>query len=255
MTQRASRLLILLLLSTSLCAFSEDSGLEYRVEEYSGGSYRVVMVDPKTVDLQLFWKDEGGKPLGTFKILAESLGEQDLVLRFAMNAGIYAKDRTPLGLHVEEGETLEPLNLKTGGGNFFLKPNGVFYVMPDGQAAVCKSETYAARNVEPRIAVQSGPLLLEEGELHPRFLKDSTSFHFRNGVGILPDGRIAFVLSQWPVNFYRFALFFKETLGCKDALYLDGSLSGIYFPEEKLNQQVEKYVGMLGVVAAREEKP
>ncbi len=248
--------LIFLILCVNLCALAEESampGFEYREMDYAGGHYMVVLVDVGQVDLRLFWKNDQGEAYKRFHTVAHALKDKDEQLRFAMNSGIYAKDYTPLGLHIEDGEILEPLNLKDGGGNFFLKPNGVFFV-EDAKAGILGSDEYGQANKKPQLAVQSGPILLEKGIMHPRFLKDSKSIHFRNGVGVLDDGRAAFVLSRWPVNFYRFASFFKDELKCQNALYLDGSLSGIYLPEAGLTVQGDDYVGMLGVVVKKEEK-
>jgi uncharacterized protein YigE (DUF2233 family) len=75
-------------------------------------------------------------------------------------------------------------------------------------------------------------MLVIDGDLHPRFLPDSTSVHFRNGVGVSDDGQIAyFVISDEPVTFHRFARFFRDGLGLKQALYLDGSVSRLFAPE------------------------
>ena len=61
-------------------------------------------------------------------------------LLFATNAGIYDREFRPLGLYIEEGVTLRPLNTSRGApgsGNFAIQPNGVFYVDAQGRAGVC----------------------------------------------------------------------------------------------------------------------
>lgn len=63
------------------------------------------------------------------------------------------------------------------------------------------------------------------GKLHPAFNKGSQSRKYRNGVGVCSDGKIRFVISHAPVNFYTFATYFRDGLDCPDALYLDGSIS------------------------------
>ncbi len=57
-----------------------------------------------------------------------------------MNAGMYHEDLSPVGLYVEEGR--EQAILQTGGGegNFFLKPNGVFFVTRAGKSGVLATE-------------------------------------------------------------------------------------------------------------------
>lgn len=37
-----------------------------------------------------------------------------------------------------------------------------------------------------------------------------------------------FVISEQPVNFYEFALYFRDVLHCRDALYLDGTVSALH---------------------------
>jgi uncharacterized protein YigE (DUF2233 family) len=43
---------------------------------------------------------------------------------------------------------------------------------------------------------------------------------------------VHFVITKARVNFYEFARFFRDDLGCNDALFLDGGIaSGLYAPE------------------------
>jgi len=144
-----------------------------------------------------------------------------------MNAGIFEEGGIPAGLVAIEGKCLRPLNTADGNGNFFLKPNGVFYV-ESGLARVVSTPEYAARKPSPRIAIQSGPLLLQNGRIHPAFRPASLHRLHRNGVGIKKDGSVLFVItefgqSRFP-NLYEFADFFRSQ-GCADALFLDGDLS------------------------------
>ena len=79
---------------------------------------------------------------------------------------------------------------------------------------------------------QSGPMLVIDGELHPRFLPSSDSRYVRNGVGVSDDGRTAwFAISDQAVTFHEFGRFFRDGLGARDALYFDGSISRLYAPE------------------------
>jgi uncharacterized protein YigE (DUF2233 family) len=146
-----------------------------------------------------------------------------------MNAGIFSTAYAPLGLHIEEGRVLRPLNNAKGWGNFFLKPNGVFFIA-NQNAAVVDTVTYSALKVKPDLATQSGPLLVAHGKLHPKFLPDSISLYLRNGVGVTADNQVVFAMSLVPINLYEFATLFRDTLGCPNALYLDGSISQLYAP-------------------------
>jgi len=70
-----------------------------------------------------------------------------------------------------------------------------------------------------------------EGALHPRFQNDGPSRYVRNGVGVSDANTAYFVISSGAVSFGRFARFFRDELGCDDALFLDGSVSSLWAPE------------------------
>ncbi|MBW7863355.1 MAG: hypothetical protein GX580_00105 [Candidatus Hydrogenedens sp.] len=254
-------LMLTLLAKACVCAHSgepgalEAPGVSFETKVFKDVPHWVVRVRLDEAPLRLHWKDEKGRPLNNFLCLRDWLGEQGKSLVFATNAGIYARDNTPLGLHVEEGVEMEPLNRKTGGGNFFLKPNGVFFVNPDGTGGVLETEEYAAKAPSPRIAVQSGPLLLRDGAIHPRFIPDSDSLYARNGVGMRSEREAVFVLTRRAVNFNDFALFFRDELGCRDALYLDGALSDMYAPALGSQSPGFAYVGMLAVAVPKAPAP
>jgi uncharacterized protein YigE (DUF2233 family) len=146
-----------------------------------------------------------------------------------MNAGIFSTEYAPLGLHIEDGHRLRPLNTDKGWGNFFLKPNGVFFII-NKKAVIVDTATFSKLKVKPDIATQSGPLLVSDGKLHPRFLPDSLSLYIRNGVGVTQDNQVVLAMSLLPINLYAFATLFRDTLKCPNALYLDGSISQIYAP-------------------------
>lgn len=190
--------------------------------------YTVVEVDPRTERLELFLRDEAGAVFQRFDRLEAWLAARGRQLVFAVNAGMYHADFSPVGLFVQDGRELAPLNLDAGAGNFFLKPNGVFLVSERGVRVVESSEYPAlAKREQVRLATQSGPLLLRHGAVHPRFIPDSDSRKIRNGVGIA-DGKAVFVISEEPVSFHEFALYFRDVLHCRDALYLDGTVSALH---------------------------
>lgn len=147
-----------------------------------------------------------------------------------MNAGMYDLSLKPIGLLVEDGRELSPINLRTGDGNFFLKPNGVFFVDPDGRPGVLDSAAYAARAPRARFATQSGPLLVQAGVLHPAFEPNGTSRYRRNGVGVRGDV-VVLAVSRRTVSFGAFARLFRDALDCPDALFLDGAVSTLAGPE------------------------
>ncbi|MCX8155306.1 MAG: phosphodiester glycosidase family protein [Verrucomicrobiae bacterium] len=189
-------------------------------------------VDWRTDHLGLYWKDHNDKPLATFSRLREHVRPAEL--KFAINAGIFSRDLTPLGLHVEGGRQLRPLNLKSlegGQYNFYLKPNGVFFLHPDTGPRVMASEEFARLAPPVHLACQSGPLLLTNGVFHPAFRPASTNFFLRSGVGVSRRGEVVFALSLHRLRFYDFARLFREKLECDEALYLDGEICAVYLPE------------------------
>ena len=194
--------------------------------------FTVVTIDSRQQRLEVFLKDEAGQPLKRFARLAAWQQEHGKRLAFAVNAGMYHADFSPVGLLVQNGKQTAPLNLADGTGNFFMKPNGVFLISAAGPQVV-ESTEYPSVSGEVRIATQSGPLLLRNGVMHPAFRADSASRHIRNGVGVV-GSKVLLVISDEPVTFYELATFFRETLGCRDALYLDGAISSLY--SEKLKR-------------------
>lgn len=202
-------------------------------------------VNPKEKDIKLYWKDDSSKILNDFNNLKSFVEKRNQNLLFAMNAGMFMEDFSPLGLYIENQKTLQKLNNSSGNGNFYLKPNGVFYITKNRTANICKTEDFKASNLI-NFATQSGPMLVIDGEVHPTFQKKSSNLNIRNGVGILPNNQIVFVMSKEKINFYDFATYFKE-LGCKNALYLDGYVSRIYYPENKWIQTDGKFGVMIGI--------
>lgn len=150
-----------------------------------------------------------------------------------MNAGMFKPDFSAVGLLVQNAQQVSPLNLSDGAGNFFLKPNGVFFVSESGPRIVDSTE-YPALAQGVRLATQSGPLLVRNGNLHPGMDAASTARLIRNGVGVSGDS-VMFVISEQPVSFYELATYFRDELHCPDALYLDGVVSSLYSLELQRN--------------------
>ena len=191
-------------------------------------------VSPK--DIALYLKDENGEYINNFANLLAYAKRFKKRVVFAMNGGMYLEDFSPQGLFVQNGKLIKKINKKSSDyGNFYMKPNGIFYITKQNRAHILPTEKfYFSKKI--RCATQSGPMLLIDGKIHHRFKKDSKSLHLRNGVGVLPSGKLLFAISEKPINFYSFATFFKKH-GCKNALYLDGSISRIYLPSQNITEQ------------------
>lgn len=201
------------------------------------------ITDPASI--KFYWKDDNGQIFRSIQNLKQFIETKNQELIFAMNGGMYMKDNSPQGLFIQNNTTLKPLDTISGTGNFYLKPNGVFYLTKDNKAIVCQSKEFVD-NGEINFATQSGPMLLINGQIHQAFKKGSVNLNIRNGVGILPDNRVIFAMSKQEVNFYEFAEFFKG-MGCKNALYLDGFVSRTYLPEENWEQLDGNFGVLIGV--------
>jgi len=213
------------------CAVDSAEAVECSETEFRDTGYVVCEVDMARDQLALFLRDEDGRIYGQFSNIDAALDEKGTQLAFAMNAGMYHEDRSPVGHYVENGVEEQRVIASAGPGNFGLLPNGVFCVR-DGRADVFETMRYLDTVSGCLYATQSGPMLVIDGALHPRFLEDGTSKFIRNGVGTTPDGQTAyFVISRQAVNFHTFGSFFQEYLSVGSALYFDGKVSRLYAPD------------------------
>ena len=196
---------------------------------FDGARFTACTVDMRRQDVRLFLRDRSGQVYGTFSRLEADLPEGQ-TLELAMNAGMFHEDLSPVGLYIEDGAEEMRLVTHDGPGNFGLLPNGVLCIA-DGRADVIESLRFAETSPECRFATQSGPMLVIDGALHPRFLESSRSLNIRNGVGVSPDGRrMVLAIADEPVNFHHFARFFRDAMDTPNALYLDGRISRLHAP-------------------------
>ena len=221
-----------------------ENGSLVQVRHRQGASYKVTWIDARRIDLRLRWKSTDGTPYASIEAARDAINGAGDRFVMATNAGIFDRAREPLGLHVEEGKTLKRLNRSHASrGNFFMNPNGVFFVGADGAVGVMESAAFTRAAVNARFASQSGPLLVREGEIHPAFRERSENARLRSGVGVDARGFAAFAISRAPVSFYDFAAFFRDELGCKNALYFDGDISTLISANEP-SEQIVPYVGI-----------
>ncbi|MEZ5894912.1 MAG: phosphodiester glycosidase family protein [Parvularculaceae bacterium] len=237
-----------------LAAGGANAACEKR--NFADATYAVCVFDPQTEDIRLFLNDADGAPYGDFNAVNAALALRGERLAFAMNAGMYHKDRTPVGLYVEAGAEQQRISTRDGPGNFHMLPNGVFWIWAeDGHrgAHVRTTQVYLkAAHDALAYATQSGPMLVIDGEVHPRFLPQSDSFKRRNGVGVRENGAVVFAISDEPVRFYDFARLFRDELKTPNALYLDGTISRLYAPDLSRNDPGLAMGPIVGVVIADE---
>ncbi|OIQ73115.1 hypothetical protein GALL_452530 [mine drainage metagenome] len=174
---------------------------------------------------------DDGLPLGTFQRLSALLAKDHRQIGFAMNAGMFHPNRAPVGLLILDGVQAATLVVGASHGNFGMQPNGVFCIGP-ARYSVIETRAFAAHPPTCRYATQSGPMLVIDGALHPRFLDTAASTYIRNGVGVSADGKTAyFLISNAPVSFQAFARVFRDQLHTPNALYFDGSISRLDAPD------------------------
>ncbi len=233
--------LLILLLSILIIAFHKKSS-ENEILSYQ--------VNPKTQDLAFYWKNDQGEIINTIGNLKKQVEANNQTLVFAMNGGMFDKNYNPHGLYIQDHKTLVALDTTNGEGNFYLKPNGVFYITNNSTPVICKTTDFID-NGNIKYATQSGPMLVIDGKIHPAFKENSTNLNIRNGVGILPDNEIVFAISKKKITFYEFAKYFQD-LGCKSTLYLDGYVSKMYFPEKEWMNSDGNFGVIIGVTKSKD---
>jgi len=202
-------------------------------------------VDCKKQSLKFYWKNDRGEKFKSIESLKSWLEGNNATPVFAMNAGMYKEDNSPLGLFIENYKMLSRLNSSAGSGNFYLQPNGIFYITAGNIPFVCETSTFKYSN-QIKYATQSGPMLVINGKIHSAFKEGSTNLNVRNGVGILQDNKVIFVMSKEGINLFDFASYFQK-LGCRNALYLDGFVSRTYLPEKNWKQTDGNFGVIIGV--------
>ncbi|MEO1415218.1 MAG: phosphodiester glycosidase family protein [Bacteroidota bacterium] len=204
----------------------ETAGMVVDQSTFHNTPYRYCIADPIQSRIKIT------PNVLNFERLQQKVEARGNQLLLAMNAGMFEKDRRPVGLLIIDGQEINKLNTRSGKGNFYMNYNGVFGINNAGLPFIVTRKRYYDDNIDPgsiKVATQSGPMLLMKNKINPEFSPNSKNKFFRNGVGITVDGKVVFAISDRRVNFYEFASFFKS-LGCTTALYLDGTVSRMYIP-------------------------
>jgi len=129
------------------------------------GEY-VVCEAPPGADIRLFHADASGAVYGDFARVEADLAAQGERLVFAMNAGMYHKDRAPVGALIIDGKRLRGAQAGDGPGNFHLKPNPIAVT----DCSVAAEDFHArfsatGRAYLYRIANRRAPPVLERGRV------------------------------------------------------------------------------------------
>ncbi|MBP6013494.1 MAG: phosphodiester glycosidase family protein [Alphaproteobacteria bacterium] len=205
-------------------------------------------------ETKLAWDDGQGRALRSFDALAASGAVDPGRVRFAMNAGMFDAAGAPIGLFVAKAQERHPINRQSGTGNFYMQPNGVFFVDERNHNYLLPTPDFVSSGLLPMWATQSGPMLVIDGALNPSFDRDGPSKNIRNGVGLRSLALSYFVISEDPVSFGEFARFFRDVLKCENALYLDGAVSSLWLPAAR--RRDDSYaLGPMVVVSDKVRRP
>jgi uncharacterized protein YigE (DUF2233 family) len=195
-----------------------------------------------------FKNPTGGKPFASMSGLLEYLKKNNQKVEMITNAGMFTPTGEPKGLYIENGKTLFKLdklreNPAEKGVNFYLQPNGVFYLDINGKASILETAVFFSKNKPNekgeypgiKFATQSGPMLISNGIINKNFTSNSVNRKIRSGVGLLPDGTMLFLCTEGDETFYNFSVVFRDYFGCRNALFLDGAISKMYLSSLKAN--------------------
>jgi uncharacterized protein YigE (DUF2233 family) len=214
---------------------------------FEASDYTVCEVDLRKQSIRLYWKRSDGVPYAYLRALPQSAEGNAGRLMFAINAGMFDPQLKPVGLYIERGRELVRASTRSGFGNFHLKPNGVFFVTGN-TAGVMETGAYLKKRLRPDLATQSGPMLVINGKIHPRFDRNSMSLKVRSGVGLKDAHTVLFAISDGNVSFDAFARLFKDHLKSKNALFLDGgSAPSLYAPSPQRSGNFLPLGPMIGV--------
>ncbi len=219
-----------------------------------GHKYYFAIINPKSPKLQIdfLWRNKDKIPLGSFENCIKHITKNNANYKplMCMNLGIFDINQTPLGVLYANGKKLHGINIAKGTGNFYLEPNGVFIIEKSGLSKVLTTEDFmknAGDTTNIKHATQSGPMLVIKDEINAAFNKNSQNVFIRNGVGVMQDGNIIFIISDEAVSFYEFAEIFRDRFKCENALYLDGSISKLYAPKIQQTSNGGKFSAIIAI--------
>ena len=209
-------------------AQSDEETSACRIVRFEGTSLTHCMAVPGVHRVVTDLAADNGTRYRSLKAMSND--RQAAGVAFAMNAGMFNEDGSPLGYFVERSARLEEVNTGNGQGDFYSKPNGIFYGTGDEWQVRTTPDFLENVRRRPGFGTQSGPMLVIAGDLHPDILPDGPERVIRNGVGMDRENRAHFVISNEPVSFGRLARYFRDELQVRNALYLDGEHAALWDP-------------------------
>jgi uncharacterized protein YigE (DUF2233 family) len=193
-------------------------------------------------DVKFHWIDpKSNMPYTTMAAVIKKLKDENQITQMVTNGGMFLMDQSPQGLFIEKGTVR--INLDTivpNKNNFYLKPNGVFYIDAQKNAHIDSTEAFGRLPIHVKknvkYATQSGPMVLINHVIHKEFVNGSKNAKIRSGVGVINAKRVVFLISVDETNFYDFSVLFKDIFKCENALFLDGAISMMYLHDLNPNE-------------------
>lgn len=202
-----------------------DDIYKYERLDIDKSSFDIVKITKQNIDkIFFYYKDKNNQRFEKIN----KLKKQNENLKFITNGWIFSEKFEPLWLYIENKKIISTINTDNGEWNFYIKPNGIFYI-EENQAKIIKTDKYEY-NSQISFAIQSWPLLVIQNKINSSFDIKSKNKFIRSGVGTDDKWNVIFAISNQAVTFYEFASLFKDKLNCKNALYLDGAISEMYIP-------------------------
>lgn len=222
-----------------------DTVTGFEAITFNKKKYKLFYVNNKKNEVRILPSPDKGA--ATIKSTLDNSNETPLMIT---NAGMYQPNFKPQGLLISKYEQKSEIDStrEKREGNFYLYPNGIFYIDSADKFHIATTEDYLKNHYPPKFikyATQSGPLLLKENNwLNPNIKENSSNYNIRSGVGLISPDRAVFIISADVVSFYDFKMLFTA-LGCKSALYLDGFVSRMYindkYPQRSSVNAVDDY--------------
>ena len=173
-----------------------------------------------------FLRADGWRPFRQLRAARRRVGAWwSSKLVFAMNGGMFHPDFRPVGARSRGQGAVADQSLSRQWQLLRSAERRLFHRRR--RPHVVATDEY--RDRVPAFATQSGPMLLHRGQIPDSGAFRSKSRHRRNGVCVTSGSTVAFVISEDKVTFREFAEYFRS-LGCTEALYLDGAISSLWSP-------------------------
>ena len=219
---------------------------------FKGSEFYFFIADLNKHELRLHVKKDSLKHYpNTIGRVVKDLKDKKLKPLAVTNAGMFERNYKPLGLYIENNKEVVSLNEKDpDDDNFYLMPNGVFFVDTANHAFIKETKDfkkeYSKKMKSIKLATQSGPMLIIDNKYHKEFQEKSPNSKVRNGIGIINPSKVVIGYSD-NVNFYNFSKIFKDFFNCKNALFLDGAISKMYIHDLKPNELGGEFGPILSV--------